>query len=78
MRGADAAGVDQPGIAQHAEVVGHAGFRPSAVQFAAGGLGHVGQVADDFQAHRVAQGVEHAFECQVLQGGVFEGSREKS
>ncbi|MNR53781.1 hypothetical protein D3C85_1738530 [compost metagenome] len=64
----------QPRIAQHAKVMGHARLRPAAVQLAAAGFGHARQVAHDTQAHRVAQGIEQAFQGKVFRVGMLIGS----
>ena len=71
MGGAHIARVHQAGIAQYPEVMGHAGLGTPPVEFATGGLWHVGQVAHDVQAHGVAQGVQHTLKRQFLRGNVF-------
>src|SRR5690606_8368299 len=68
-RGAHRVSTHQAGIAQHPEVMRHAGLGPTAVQLAATGLGYLGQPSDNFQTYRVAQRVEHTLEPGVAAGG---------
>lgn len=57
MGRADGLGLDQPGISQHSEVMGHGGLWSATVQFATAGFAQFGKASDDLQAHRIAQGV---------------------
>jgi hypothetical protein len=54
MYGARDARMDETGLAQYPEVMGHTGFGAAAVKFPARRLSDARQGADDFQAHWVA------------------------
>lgn len=71
MGGADIMGIHQPCVAQHAEVMGNAGFGAPAVQLAAAGLAQPIQAPHNIQAQWVAQGVQHALESKFVDGGMF-------
>ena len=72
VQGALGTSVDQAGIAQDAEVVGHAGFWPARVQFAAGRGFNPRQVAHDLQACRVAQRMQQALQGEFCNRRMFE------
>jgi hypothetical protein len=63
-------GSDYAALPEDAEVVGEGGLREAQVEGAAGALVAVGQLADDLEAGRVAQRVEHGRELELLTGWV--------
>jgi hypothetical protein len=60
--------MDETGLAQYPEVMGHAGFGAAAVKLPARRFCDARQGADDFQAHRVAQSVENSLQDEFLSG----------
>lgn len=74
MGGAHALGSDQAGVAQYTKVVGHARLGSSAVQFATTGIDDPAEVANDFKAHGIAQGIEDPFEAEIGDWRMFEWS----
>ena len=76
MGGSHALGSDQASIAQHTKVMGHARLGSSAVQFTATGVDDPAEVANDFEAHGIAQGIEDPFEDEITDWRMFEWTHE--
>lgn len=70
-------GADQSGVTQNAKVVGHARLRAPTIEVPTAGFSHAREAADDLEAHRVAQGIEHTLQYEVINGRVFERSHER-
>ena len=65
-------------VAQHPEMVRHAGLRPAAVEGGTGRRAFSIEPLDDFQANRIAQRVEHILEPDVLDRWVSIGAHAQS
>lgn len=74
MGGSDALGSDQTGIAQYTKVMGHAGLGSSPVQLTTTGVDDLAEVANDFKAHGITQGIEDPFEAEITDWRMFEWS----
>ncbi|KHT17441.1 hypothetical protein RC96_11365 [Pectobacterium carotovorum subsp. carotovorum] len=74
VRGTDVGGMQQARVTQDAKMVRDAGFRATAVKFAACGFSLHGQTADDFHAQGIAQGVQDALKGKLIGGRVLKRS----
>lgn len=74
MGGAVGAGAHEASFAQDAEMMRHAGFRPSAVERRTGRLARLRQLAHDAEAHGIAEGVENPREGKVFDRRMVDGA----
>lgn len=74
--GADGLGLNQARVSQHPEVMGHGRLWTAAVQLATAGLAKLCETPNDFQAHRIAQGVQQTLKNEFAERGMFEGAHE--
>jgi len=70
MRGPSDTCLNEAGLAQYAEVVGHARFGTATVELPAGGLRHTRQMPHDVKAYRVAKSLEDALKGEILGAGM--------
>ena len=74
MRGAHISRMNQPGVTQDPEMMGHAGLGSTAVQLAARGFSDACKVADNLETDGVAQGVKQTLEDEIGWNWMFEGA----
>lgn len=74
VRGADVGGMQQTRVTQDAKMVRHAGFWATAVKLAACCFALHSQMADDFHAQGIAQGVQDALKRKLIGGRVLKRS----
>lgn len=74
MRCPDISRLNEPGVAQHSEVMGHAGLGATAVQLAARCFSDARKIPDNLETNRVAQGVKQTLEDEIGWNWMFEGA----